>query len=120
MMGSGDRDPQGAQQWPSGVMGATLVLGTSVERRESSNLSLVTARWFALHSMSARIEELGSAKLEYRIAAIAGHCKCSPSGPAVRVRLLQQKINVIVVDFTSSFDIYNKQNYYETKRNYFK
>ncbi len=42
MMGSGDRDPQGAQQWPSGEMGDTLVLGTSVERRESSNLSLVT------------------------------------------------------------------------------
>ena len=40
--GSGYRNSQRAQQWPSGVTGATLVLGTSVERRESSNLSLVT------------------------------------------------------------------------------
>jgi hypothetical protein len=38
-------------------MGATLVLGTSVERRESSNLSLVTLNW------------------EYRIVAIATDCK---------------------------------------------
>ena len=54
MMGSGDRDPQEAQKWPSGVMGATLVLGTSVERRVGSNPTLVTGDWLVLNNKTKR------------------------------------------------------------------
>ena len=59
MMGSGYRNSQRAQQWPSGVMGATLVLGTSVERRESSNLSLVTGEWLVLDNSVYRKYKIG-------------------------------------------------------------
>jgi hypothetical protein len=51
-------------------MGATLVLDTSVERRESSNLSLVTGEWLVLDNSVYRKYKLG-----YRIVAIAADCK---------------------------------------------
>ena len=53
------RNSPSAQQWPSGVMGATLVLGTSVERRESSNLSLVTRDWLTLNNKTKRKCKIG-------------------------------------------------------------
>lgn len=57
--GSRYRNSESAQQWPSGVMGATLVLGTSVERRESSNLSLVTGEWLVLNNSVYRKYKIG-------------------------------------------------------------
>ena len=65
-------------------MGDTLVLGTSVERRESSNLSLVTvngSHW----QLKKEVQKLG-----YRIVAIAADCKSAPSGSVVRVHLQAQ------------------------------
>ncbi len=53
-------------------MGATLVLGTSVERRESSNLSLVTYWGIAQWQLRLTVNQLSSSS-------------------AVRVRLPQQK-----------------------------
>ena len=55
----------------------TLVLGTNVERRESSNLSLVTDMVRTIQCV-----KIGSAKLGYRIVAIAADCKSA----LIRVR----------------------------------
>ena len=57
---SGDRDPQRAQQWPSGVMAATRHLGCRAEMRESSNLFLVTVEWLVLNNKSKRKYKIGS------------------------------------------------------------
>ena len=58
-------------------MGDTLVLGTSVERRESSNLSLVTDM-----VRTRQCVKIGSAKLGYSLVAMTGDCK----SPLFRVR----------------------------------
>ena len=48
----------------------TLVLGTNVERRESSNLSLVTDMVRTIQCV-----KIGSAKLGYSLVAMTADCK---------------------------------------------
>ena len=67
-------------------MGATLVLGTSVERRESSNLSLVTGNGLYIHVWLGMYRNWGIAQWQLRLTV-----NQLSSSSAVRVRLPQQK-----------------------------
>ncbi len=69
-------------------MGATLVLGTSVERRESSNLSLVTENGLYVY---VRIGMYRNWRMGEWLKP--ADCKSAlRTGTGVRIPLLQQKI----------------------------